>query len=53
MNTRYRDSGDVVLSYDDKRSKIIIELLNQDGDFKDIEFRVEKDSIIKNLKERI
>ena len=42
MNTRYRDSGDVVLSYDDKRSKIIIELLNQDGDFKDIEFRVEK-----------
>ena len=53
MNTRYRDSGDVGLSYDDKRSRIIIELLNQDGDVDEIEFKINKDSIVKNLKERI
>ena len=54
MNTRYKESGDVKISYsEDGYDHIEIELISESGEsFRTIDFVIEKDSIVKRLKQR-
>ena len=54
MNSEAVESGDVKISYnEDGKDRIEIELLRESGDsFRTIDFEIEKDSIVKKLKQR-